>query len=62
MKELNELIALLEADIPANPNSPKALKLANALEKDMRKYFKDLGSMMPMEALEQIYYKYVEQG
>ena len=57
MKELDELIDLLEADIPANPNSPKALKLANDLEKDLRKYFKNLSSMMP--DFSEIYYKYV---
>jgi hypothetical protein len=50
---------LLEADLPANPASPKNVRLANALEKDMQKYFKTLSSMMP--DFSEIYYKYVEQ-
>ena len=61
MKEIDELIALLEAQIPANPNSPKNKKLADALEKDMQKYFKQLQDAIPMEKLESIYNKYVEQ-
>jgi len=62
MKELDELIAVLEATIPANPNSPKNVKLADELEKDLKKYFKELEGAVPMEKLEIIYNKYVEQG
>ena len=62
MKELDELITCLEATIPANPSSPKNIKLADALEKDMQKYFKQLEDAVPLEKLEQIYLKYVEQG
>jgi hypothetical protein len=60
MKELDDVIDLLEASIPANPSSPQNIKLANDLEKDLKKYFGNLESMMP--DLEGIYYKYVEQG
>ena len=60
MKELDDLISLLEASIPANPSSPQNIKLANDLEKDLKKYFSNLESMMP--DFEGIYYKYAEVG
>jgi len=59
MQELDEIIALLEANIPANPESPKNKKLADALEKDLQKYFKSLEDAVPMEKLEKVYNKYV---
>jgi len=62
MKELDELISLLEATIPANPESPKNVKLADELEKDLKKYFDKLEGMVPGKKLEQIYNKYVVQG
>ena len=61
MKELDELIAVLEAEIPANPGSPKNIRLANDLERDLKKYFDKLEAIMPMKAFERIYNKYVEE-
>jgi len=61
MKELDELIAVLEAEIPANPGSPKNIRLANSLERELVKYFNKLEKTMPMGGLEQIYNKYVEK-
>lgn len=61
VKELDELLALLEANIPANPESPKNKKLADDLERDLKKYFDSLEDAVPMEKLEQIYSKYAEQ-
>ena len=61
MKELDELIAVLEANIPANPESPKNVKLADELEKDLKKYFDKLEGMVPGKKLEQIYNKYVKE-
>jgi len=58
---LDSVIGLLEANIPANPESPKNVKLANALEKDIQKYFKSLEDAIPMEKLEKVYNKYVGQ-
>ena len=60
MKELDDLIAVLEASIPANPSSPKNVKLANELEKDIRKYFGKLETLIPLQKLGNIYDKYVE--
>lgn len=61
MKELDDLIAVLEAEIPANPGSPKNIRLASELEREMQKYFGKLENAMPMKGIEQIYNKYVEQ-
>ena len=61
MKELDDLIAVLESILPANPSSPKNVKLANELEKDIKKYFGKLETLIPTEKLGQIYNKYVEQ-
>jgi len=61
MKELDDLIAVLEADIPANPLSPRNIRLANSLERDLQKYFDKLERSMPMGKLGQIYNKYVEE-
>ncbi len=57
--ELNQIIQLLEAEIPANPGSPQNVKLAKSLEKDLADYFKALEQAFPFDALEQIYYKHV---
>ena len=61
MKELDDLIAILEAEIPANPGSPKNIRLANDLERDLKKYFDKLKATMPMKEFEAIYNKYVEK-
>lgn len=61
MKELDELITVLEASIPANPESVQNKRLANELEKDMQKYFNKLEDAIPVEKLEQVYLRYVEQ-
>ena len=62
MKELDDLIAVIEAKIPANPSSPQNQKLADALEQDLQKYFDKLEAALPIGKLEKIYNKYVEKG
>ena len=60
IRKLNKLISLMEAEIPANPNSPKNLRLRKRMEGDMAKYFSALGIAFPYSKLEKIYNKYVE--
>ena len=60
MKELDDLIVVLEAQLPANPSSPQNVKLANELEKDIKKYFGKLETLISTEKLGQIYDKYAE--
>jgi len=61
LKELDDIIDLLEASIPANPAAPQNRKLANQLEHDLKRYFSQLQDMMPADKIEQLYYKYVKQ-
>ena len=58
---LNELIAMLEADIPANPASPKNERLEKQHEGELRKYFEQMGNIIPIEQIEILYYKNVRQ-
>lgn len=60
--ELSELINLLEAQIPANPNSPKNQMLAKKLERELAKYFKALEDAFPFDRLEQLYYHNVKEA
>jgi len=53
------LIALLEAEIPANPKSPKNQKLRKRLEQNLAKYFDNLGKAFPYSELDKIYNRYV---
>ena len=61
VSELNRVIILLEAEVPANIESPKNKKLAAKLERDVAKYFKSLEQAIDYGALENLYYKRVEQ-
>lgn len=58
--ELDSLILLLEARIPANPNSPRNLKQRERLERELRKYFRDLEKAFPYSKLAGLYRKYAE--
>ena len=60
LTEIDNLISLLEAEIPANPASPKAERLEARLAKDMRAYFRDLSDALPWSDLEMLYYKLVK--
>jgi len=57
--ELDGLIKLLEAEIPANPNAPKNLKLRNRLEGELAKYFNKVERAFPYSKMSGIYNKYV---
>ena len=61
MRELDELITVLEATLPAAPSSTRNIKLAAELEKDMQVYFKQLEDAISIEKLEKIYNKYVTE-
>ncbi len=61
LAELDEVIRLLEAEIPANQASPKNQKLKRSLERDLIKYFKSLDTAFPYSKLAAIYNKYVEK-
>jgi len=59
--ELSEIIELLEAEIPANPLSPKNRRLSARLERELAKYFKALEDAFPFDTVDSLYYRYVTQ-
>ena len=62
LAELDEIISLLEAQIPANPQSPKNQRLKKRVERLMAKYFRDLADAFPYQKLEGIYNKNVKES
>jgi hypothetical protein len=60
--DLDEIISLVEAELPASPRSPRNERHAKALEKELRKYFKSLEQAFPYSRLEDIYYKHVKES
>jgi len=59
--ELDQIINLVEAKIPANPASPANQRLQNKLEREFVKYFKSLADAFPYGKLERIYNRYVKE-
>ena len=59
--ELDTIIRILEAKLPANISSPENQKLENALKSDMAEYFSALDETLPINEIEMLYYKYVER-
>ena len=60
LAELDSLIALLEAEIPANPESPKNVKQEKRLQAELVKYFKKLEQAFPYSRIERLYNRYTE--
>jgi len=60
-EELGKIIALLEADIPANPSSEKNEKIEKRMERSLAQYFRGLNDAIDIEGLEKIYYRNVKQ-
>jgi len=61
MEELSNTIRLVEAEIPANPNSMQNEARAKSLERSLRKYFDKLEQAFPYKKLEQLYSKHVKE-
>ena len=59
-RQLDDLIELVEASIPASPSSVENEKLANSTAKLMADYFTGLEQAFPYHQLEAIYNKYVK--
>ncbi len=62
LSELNHIITLLEAHIPANPQSPANQKRQDKLQRDMAKYFRDLEDAFPYSKLAAIYNRNVRES
>lgn len=62
MAELDQIINLLEAEIPANQNSPANQRLARKRQRELADYFKSLADAFPYGKLERIYNRYVKES
>ena len=62
LTELDGLIQILEAQIPANPNAPANQKLSGKLEQKLVKYFNKLEKAFPYSRLERFYNKYIKES
>jgi len=62
MVTLTEIINLLEAEIPANPNSPANVRKRDELERKLAKYFTSLEKAFPYSSIDKIYNKYVTES
>ena len=59
ISEIDSIITLLEAQIPANQESPKNQRLKNSFQREMAKYFKSLEQAFPFKEIERIYNRHV---
>ena len=59
---IDEIISLLEAEIPGNQNSPGNQKLKVRLERDLAKYFRALENAFPYGKLASIYNRNVKES
>uniref|UniRef100_A0A6M3M843 Uncharacterized protein n=1 Tax=viral metagenome TaxID=1070528 RepID=A0A6M3M843_9ZZZZ len=60
MRELDELIRMVEAKLPAQPESEDNQRLAKGLENDIAEYFRQVEMAFPWDAIEQLYYQKVK--
>ncbi len=60
--ELDKLLKVMEAQVPANPNSPKNQKLERRLKQSLSKYFKSLSKAFPYHKLDELYFNYVKES
>lgn len=61
-REVKNLLMLLEAQIPANVAAPVNQKHVNRLNRELTRYFLDLGEAFPYEQVDQVYYTYVKEA
>ena len=60
--EINQIISLLEAQIPGNQNSPKHQREKRKLELKLAKYFEKLEGAFPYSKLAGLYGRYVKES
>ena len=60
--EIDQIISLLEAEIPANINSPQNQRLEGKLQRKLAKYFRALGTAFPYQKIDKIYNRYVRES
>lgn len=61
LSEMDGIVKLLEANLPANIERPENQKLIKGLEKDIAEYFRQIEMAIPESEIEALYYKRVKQ-
>ena len=62
LAELDSLITLLEAEIPANPNSLKNVRQEKRLQTELSKYFKKLEDAFPYSHIDRLYSRFITEA
>ena len=62
MQELERIISLVEAKIPANPNSENHVSRAGKLQRKLSSYFNKLADAFPYHKLGTIYSRYITES
>jgi len=60
--ELDEILNLLESELPANINSVQNQRLEDKLRKSLTRYFKALENAFPYDRVDEIYYRHVKES
>jgi hypothetical protein len=60
--ELNQLVSLLEAQLPANPDAPANRKLERQFANSLALYFQGLADAFPFHKLPEIYYNRMKEA
>lgn len=61
LQTVEEVLSLLEAELPASPVDPGNARLESRLESELRRYFLALEKALPADELARLYYSQVEQ-
>lgn len=61
-KNLSQLIATLETQIPANPTSPRSAVLEASLARELSRYFRAISDSLPWEKIEALYNRDVQES
>lgn len=59
--EIDQIINLLESQIPCNINNPANQRLEKRLQKELARYFKTLADAFPYDQVDQLYYRHVKE-
>lgn len=57
VQELEDLVTLLEAHLPASPVDPGNDRLESGLQGDLRRYFLALEKALPMDKIEDLFFR-----
>jgi len=60
LQELNQIVQLLESEMPASLKNPANQKIEEGLKRELQRYFRALDQALDWGTLERIYYNNVK--